>query len=89
MAYNMEKGEIIKQLKENAEYFPFEQLRSFELLQKNENKVKIEPKTKAAFIEFFVDVKAECEKLILLEKESQNFDLWNEAVKRINKIIAI
>jgi hypothetical protein len=85
MAYNMTKKDMIGCLKEDAEYFPFEQIRSFELLQKQP--FGIAEDVKADYLTFFADVKRECEYLLQVQPESENGDLWKEAVDLINKIL--
>lgn len=85
MAYNMAKAEIIEHLKEDAAYFPFEQIRSFKLLEKQP--IKIEDSVKKDYLTFFQDVKKECEHLIQTERNHPDLDLWQEAIKEINEIL--
>ncbi len=82
MAYNMTKS-MIAHLKEDAEYFPFEQIRSYKLLQKH----PLEDGFKKEYFAFFCDVKKECEHLLKTEPNHQNKSLWKEAIEEINKII--
>lgn len=85
MAYNMTKKDMIECLKEDAEYFPFEQIRSFDLLQKQP--IGITEDVKADYWAFFKDVKRECERLLQANPESKNGELWKEAIDLINKIL--
>lgn len=85
MAYNLTKSNMIEHLKEDAEYFPFEQIRSFELLQGQP--IAIAESVKQDYIAFFKTVKKECEHLLQTEKQSINCDLWKEAIKQIDKIL--
>lgn len=85
MAYNMTKADMIEHLHEDAEYFPFEQIRSFKLLQKQP--VEIAEDVKKDYFAFFKDVKRECERLLRKQPNNENCDLWKEAVKEINEII--
>ena len=85
MAYNMTKANMIEHLKDDAEYFPFEQIRAFKLLQKQP--IEIDENVKKDYLAFFRDVKKECERLIQNERNNSNRDLWEEAIEEINKIL--
>lgn len=83
MAYNMTKIKIVRHLKEDAEYFPFEQIRSFKLLKKQ----SVDEELKKDYFAFFSDVKKECEHLLQTEPNHDNHSLWKEAIEEIDTII--
>lgn len=85
MAYNMAKKDMIECLKEDAEYFPFEQIRSFDLLQKQP--IGITEDVKKDYLAFFKDVKRECERLLQTQPKNENSGLWKEAIDLIDKIL--
>ena len=83
MAYNMTKEELVKNLLENAVYFPFEQIRSYMVLKKYPTDADIEKD----YLEFFADVKRECERLLQTDLSNDNRPLWQEALDEIGKIL--
>lgn len=85
MAYSMTRDDMLMCLKEDAEYFPFEQIRDFKHLQKQP--LDIAEDVKRDYLGFFKDVKKECEGLLQTQPHNENSTLWSEAIKEINKIL--
>ncbi|MBQ3049026.1 MAG: hypothetical protein IJC94_03625 [Oscillospiraceae bacterium] len=85
MAYRMTQKEMVMHLKEDAEYFPFEQIRDFKHLQKQP--IDIAEDVKSDYLGFFKDVKKECERLLQTQPHNENSALWSEAIEEINKIL--
>lgn len=87
MAYNLSKEKMIEHLKEDAVYFPFEQIRSYKLLITQEQHLPPDSTLKQDYISFFKDVKEQCEILLKTDPTHEDVDLWKEAIDEINKII--
>lgn len=87
MAYNLSKEKMIEHLKENAVYFPFEQIRSYKFLKSQEKQLPIDNTLAQDYFSFFKDVKEQCEILLKAEPQHADADLWKEAIDEINKII--
>ena len=87
MAYNMTKMQMHEHLKEDAAYFPFVQLESYKLLQKQSGQIYISADVFEDYVAFFADVRRECYDLVKREPHSENVDLWNEAIREIDKAV--
>ena len=85
MAYNLERSKLVEHLTIDAEYIPFEQIRSFKLLE--EKSVGFTADVKKDYFSFFKDVKKECEYLLQTQPNNENCSLWREAIEEINKVI--
>lgn len=83
----MTKEKIIEHLKLDAEYFPFEQIRSYNFLKSQEQHIPLDNTLKQDYLSFFKDVKKQCEILLKTNSNHENVDLWKEAIDEINKII--
>ena len=78
---------MIEHLKLNAEYFPFEQIRHYNFLKKQEQHVPIDSTLKQDYFSFFKDVREQCEILLKTDPTNEDIDLWQEAIAEIDKII--
>lgn len=87
MAYNLSKKELIEHLKEDAVYFPFEQIRNYNFLKSQEQKLPLDNTLVQDYLSFFKDVKEQCENLLKTDAQHADADLWQEAIDEINKII--
>lgn len=83
----MTKMQVVEHLKEDAVYFPFAQIESYRLLQKQREKIDIPADAFEDYAAFFADVRRECSDLVKKEPHNENVDLWEEAIREIDKLI--
>ena len=87
MAYDMSLSTMIEHLRDDAVYFPFEQIRSYKFLLSQEQNVPMDSTLKQDYLSFFKDVKAQCTALLKSVPNHENAELWREAVEEINELI--
>ena len=83
----MTKETMVEHLKNDAVYFPFEQIRSYKFLKSQEQQLPLDNTLKQEYLDFFNDVKQQCEILLKSDPNHEDSNLWKEAITEINKII--
>ena len=78
---------VLKHIKENAEYFPFEYIRGYKRLLSMEKQIPLPNETKEEYFALFKCAKEQCEHLLKKDPKNADADLWREAIDEINKII--
>lgn len=82
----MTTAKMIERLKLDADYFPFEQIRSYKFLKSQAQHIPLDNTLEQDYLSFFKDVKKQCEILLKTDPHHENVDLWKEAIDEINKI---